>query len=146
MNHRGLTLIEMLVAIVVMGMLLAIAIPSFGNMKMAMAFRSAEQEVLGLMARARWSAITSGRPTTTIWLEGSALRVRAGALESDPIVASVDVSEFNAAITEANNLPARFSSRGFRLNTADAVPRITLANPRISATRDFTVGPLGKTT
>ncbi len=50
-------MIEFMATIVIAGLLLSIAIPSFGAMKMSMNFQSGEQALQMVLARASWSAI-----------------------------------------------------------------------------------------
>ena len=67
------------------------------------------------------------------------------AAADSPVVASIDLSDYSVTLTSAN-LPVRLDPRGIRLNTGDAVPTVTIANSRISASRTFRVDPLGRVT
>ncbi len=71
------------------------------------------------------------------------MRVRAGTAADSPVVAEINVSEYNVAVS-GTNLPAQLDARGRRINGSP--PSITLTNSRISTTRTFTIGPLGKIT
>lgn len=143
MPRKGFSAIELLVGIVIVGTLVAIAIPSLGSTKQAMDFSRAEQEVLALFTRARWSAINSGRAATRITLESGILRIRAGTAGDSPIVAALDVSSYGATIADAANFPITLTNRGFR-QSAEA--SFDLENSHISSERSFTVGVLGKIT
>jgi type II secretory pathway pseudopilin PulG len=142
-DRRGFSALELTLAIGVVGLLFSIAIPAFGAMRMSAAFSNGEQAVAGLLSRARWSAINSGRAETRVLVEGTLLRVRAGIASDSPVVASVDLGDYVVTVSGAN-LPVRLDPRGIRLNPGDAVPTVTIANARISASRTFRVGPLGR--
>jgi prepilin-type N-terminal cleavage/methylation domain-containing protein len=141
MNRRGYSTIELLAAIVIGGLLLSIAIPTFGAMKVSMNFRSGEQALQALLARARWSAVNSGRTETRILIEGNVVRIRAGTAADSPVVAEIDVTEYNMSISGAN-FPVRLDARGVRIN--DTPPSVTVTNSHISTTRTFTIDPVGK--
>ena len=143
MDRKGYSATELMATIAIVGLLLSIAIPTFGAMKMSMNFRSGEQALQALLTRARWSAINSGRAETRVLIEGNVVRVRAGTAVDSPIVAQIDVTEYNMAISGAG-LPVQLDARGRRIN--NAAPALTVTNSHISTTRTFTVGPLGKIT
>jgi prepilin-type N-terminal cleavage/methylation domain-containing protein len=143
MSQRGFSALEFMAALAISGLLLSIAIPSFGAMKMSMNFRSGEQALQMVLARARWSAINSARAETRIAIEGSVVRVRAGAAVDSPVVAELNVTDYNMAVS-GTNLPVQLDARGMRLNVS--APTLTVTNSRISEARTFTVGPLGKIT
>ena len=143
MNRSGFSTIELLATIVIGGLLLSIAIPTFGAMKVSMNFRSGEQALQAVLTRARWSAINSGRAETRILIEGNVVRIRAGTAADSPVVAEVDVAEFNMSVSGAN-FPVQLDARGVRINNTP--PTVTVTNSHISTTRTFTIGPLGKVT
>ena len=141
MNRKGYSAIELMATIAIAGLLLSIAIPTFGAMKMSMNFRSGEQAMQALLARARWSAINSGRAETRVLIEGNVVRIRAGTAADSPIVAEMNVTEYNMAVSGAG-LPVQFDARGRRINNTP--PMLTVTNSHISTTRTFTIGPLGR--
>ena len=61
-ESRGFSLIELLVAMIVMGIVLAIAMPGFGRYRAAMALKQANAQVLQDVRRARQLAITRRAP------------------------------------------------------------------------------------
>ena len=141
MNQRGFSAIGLMSVAVIAGLILSIAIPSFGSMRMSKSFRSGEQAVQAMLEHARSSAIASGRPTTRVSIEGSVIRVRAGTAEDAPIVTQVDATDYSLSLA-GTNLPADLDARGMRVG--DTAPTLTISNPRISAARTFTVGPRGE--
>lgn len=58
---RGFTVIELIVAIVVAGILAGIALPAFGGVRSALAVRDAQQALASLQARARAHAVEFGQ-------------------------------------------------------------------------------------
>ena len=142
-SRRGFSATELVVTLAIAAILLAIAIPFFGERLMAMSFARTEEAVTGLLSRARWAAINSGRFETRVWLETGVLRIREGTAANGAIVAELDVSgiDDDIAVT-ATNLPIRYDSRGMRLNPV--TPTITIANSRITASRTLSINPLGK--
>jgi hypothetical protein len=138
MSKRGT--VGALIGMANVGLVLSIAIPTFDSMRMSKAFENGETAVGRLLEQARWSAISSGRQSTRVDIEGDYLRVRAGAKADAPIVVSISSTEFAATFT-GTNLPVQLDAAGRRLNVAP--PTVTIVNPRISAARTFRVGPLG---
>lgn len=140
-KKSGFSAVELTVAIAVAGVLFAIAIPTFGALKMQVEFASGEQAVQRLLTRARWSAINSGRLETRVHLEGNLLRVRAGSNADSPVVTTLDVTDYNATIS-ATDLPIRFDPRGARRNSTQ--PTVTIQNSRISEVTTFAIDVLGR--
>lgn len=142
-RSSGFSALELTVAIAIVGVLFAIAIPIFGSLRMSVAFSSGEQAVRSVLTRARWSAINSGRSETRVLIEGNFLRVRAGTAADSPIVTSMDISDYAATIS-GTNLPLRVGARGERLNGVGSTPTITIENTKISSATTFVYGPLGR--
>jgi general secretion pathway protein H len=63
---RGFTIIELLVAITIVGMLLAVAVPSSMRLYQSMQYRGAVKDVVTLFAAARYRAIITGRPQDVV--------------------------------------------------------------------------------
>ena len=63
MRRNGFTLIEMVIVIVVMGLILAIAMPKLTNWSSGASARAARTAATSLLAKARASAIQNTRPT-----------------------------------------------------------------------------------
>jgi type IV fimbrial biogenesis protein FimT len=63
-SHGGFTLIEMIITIVVLGILLGIAVPSFRNASLSSQLRSAANDFIATANFARSEAIKRGTPVT----------------------------------------------------------------------------------
>ncbi|WP_235318688.1 GspH/FimT family pseudopilin [Lysobacter sp. A03] len=63
-DARGLTLLELLVAIAVMGVLLGVGVPSFKNLQRRMAADTTFHLITGALATARATAVTRGVPVS----------------------------------------------------------------------------------
>jgi general secretion pathway protein H len=60
--NRGFTLVELMVALAIGGLVLAVSVPASMRMYQSMQYRSAVRDVIAGLATARHLAITSGRP------------------------------------------------------------------------------------
>ena len=58
---RGFTIIELLVAITIVGLILAVSVPASGRLYKTMQYREAVRDVITLFASARYKAVSSGR-------------------------------------------------------------------------------------
>lgn len=59
---RGFTLIELIIAVVVLGVALAVAVPSFANLLRSQRLTGTANDLAGALARARSEAIATGAP------------------------------------------------------------------------------------
>jgi len=59
--HRGFTLLELLAALAIAGLVLAVSVPASVKLYETMQYRDAVRDVVTLFASARYAAITSGR-------------------------------------------------------------------------------------
>ncbi|MGH7819399.1 MAG: pilus assembly FimT family protein, partial [Candidatus Binatia bacterium] len=117
--------------------LTAFAMPQLGSLRSAMSFESASEEIAATLSRARWLAITSGRPATTVELTSpTVVSVRNGGA----LLASSDVADYGVTLS-ATDFPFTFDSRGF---VAGSTPTITITSSEVPASTTLTVGPLGK--
>ncbi len=67
MTRSGFTLIEALIAVVVSGILAALALPSLSRAVSRQGAWNARAAAISMYARARTSALETGRPTTLAW-------------------------------------------------------------------------------
>jgi prepilin-type N-terminal cleavage/methylation domain-containing protein len=143
MKNRGFSLMELLILITIVGMLGAIAIPMFQSVRLGAALASAEQEVSALLHRARWLAITSGRPATTVELgdcsgaDCTAVLVKSGTT----VLASRDLTEYHVKLA-GTDFPFTFDNRGFV--PGGRTPTLVMSSLKASGTRTLTVTPVGK--
>ncbi len=73
MNRRGFTFLEALIVFVFMGLMVLIAMPLLGRSLNAANVRNARTLSIGLYARARSSALETGRVTTLTYVGNSAV-------------------------------------------------------------------------
>jgi len=59
--HHGFTLLELLAALAIAGLVLAVSVPASVKLYESMQYRKAVRDVVTLFASARYAAITSGR-------------------------------------------------------------------------------------
>jgi type II secretory pathway pseudopilin PulG len=136
-SERGATLLELTIVVILLGILFAIALPSFIDFRHDASLAEAEQRVSTILTRGRWMAITSGQPRQ-IALSGSVVQI------IDPttntVLEVVDLGGYLVTVA-ATNLPATLDSRGF---VAGNTPTITITGTAVSRSRTFSIGPLGK--
>ena len=60
-NATGFSMLELLVAITIVGLVLAVAVPASGRLYRTMQYRDAVRDVVTLFASARYEAVSSGR-------------------------------------------------------------------------------------
>ena len=60
-GERGFTILELLVAISIVGLVLAVSVPASGRLYKTMQYREAVRDVVTLFASARYAAVSSGR-------------------------------------------------------------------------------------
>jgi type II secretory pathway pseudopilin PulG len=136
-SERGATLLELTVVVILVGILFAIALPTFIDFRQSSTLAEAEQRVFTILTRARWMAINSGQPRQ-IALSGSVVQIIDPS--TNTVVEAVDLGGYLVTMA-ATNLPATFDSRGF---VAGNTPTITLTGTAVSRSRTFSIGPLGK--
>lgn len=69
-HHSGFTLVEMMVAVVVAGVLMAAALPSFVHFSRALTQKQARDQVEGSLRLARQQAVTAHRPIVVAFGDG----------------------------------------------------------------------------
>jgi len=65
-EHRGFTLIEILVVLTIVGVLLGVVVPRYGSVAAAMRVHSARQEMATLLTQGRATAIQTDRTVQVI--------------------------------------------------------------------------------
>ena len=66
-GNRGFTVVEMMVGLVVVGITLAVSIPSFGRFMQSNGLKSSGEQVAGHMRLARQMAVADGVPRILVW-------------------------------------------------------------------------------
>ena len=112
---RGFTLIELMIALVVAGVVLAIGLPAFGNYRSSMALRQVNAQLLQDVRRARQLAITRrapvvlrfGTPPTTTNITDYTIHVDAN---GDNLVQGTEMRTYrrlpaNTSLTSVTMLP-----------------------------------------
>lgn len=97
MNRRGFTLIELLIAVGLVAVLVAMAVPRVGTALIRQSVRSARGAVVTMHAKARGAAIQRGRRTNLIF-NGNTVLV----LTRHPVTGALDT------VGSAENLLSRY--------------------------------------
>ncbi len=118
-NHRGVTLIELLITIAILAITLAMGIPAFSESRTRAEVRSGSGEIVGALRWARSEAMRTN--------QSAVVQIGAGATCADgaaaawavalnaQVVSCASVSEFSVRFRKIAALPAEtvtFSSRG----------------------------------
>lgn len=141
-NPRGFTMLEMMVAIVLAGVLLSITIPAFGSVRARFAAEQGLQVFESLVARARAQAIETGVSTRLfidVAADTASLSRGAVQLERVDFQAEFDVD------VEGTTLVLCMSPRGFADSDCTSFTEpTTLLFKAASNTETVVVLPLGQ--
>ena len=110
MKHRGFTLIELMVTLVVLTVLIALAVPSFADYFQKARVRGAADQVTNLLARARAGAVKTNMPIGVLaiekatggWCVGARQPAEPGAWALRPSTTSGCNCETNSAVCEVD--------------------------------------------
>lgn len=124
-QRGGFTLIETLMAVVVIGLLCLIGFPRLTNAMMKNNVRSARTVVLTMYARARSAAIETGRTATLHFNGGTAVVTAAprlsGAGTCDTIMPPVNLTtQYGVTVASSGASDLVVDGRGFSTNGAGA--------------------------
>ena len=124
-TRPGFTLIEMLMALVVLGLLAAITTPGIGRIRDSAALRAGRQQVVAALGAARSAAVQKGK-TSTLTLTGSSLSVAVPSGAADTpvtVLGPLDLSsQFRMIVTPGGTTPSTlsFNARGLVTPTPSA--------------------------
>jgi type IV fimbrial biogenesis protein FimT len=156
--QRGFTLIEALVAMVVLGFLMTAAVPMYTQWNQNLQIRTAADSIINALQSARNEAIRINQPvrfeltdaSSATWrvcpwdvvnndcVLGSAIQMRdgvEGGKNAKPGASSIDLGTYATALNPGDNLPAgvTFSPLGRSTNPGVDIRRIDVRNPLLSA-------------
>jgi prepilin-type N-terminal cleavage/methylation domain-containing protein len=122
-NRRGFTLVEMMVVVVLMGALVALALPKSRTLFIRSSVRGARTTVFNAFQQAKVVAVSQGRSTTVNFENGGRMFLTAsprrlpGAGNSDTIgLVRQLTTQYGVAVTPSQNTYT-YDSRGLGLNT-----------------------------
>ncbi len=127
MNRRGLTLIELVIVIVLIGVMAGLGFPRLGDAMTKQSVRSARTLVVGLVAKARATAIQRGSATRFIVSNGK-ITIQS----SNPVtnvtqtVGNVeDLGSRYGVTVQPSSLTLTFDGRGIGMETTETTISIT---------------------
>jgi len=127
MNQRGVTLIELLIVIVLIGVMAGFGFPRLGDAITKQSVRSARTLFVGVHAKARATAIQRGSQTQFI-LAGGRITIRS----TNPVtnvaqqVGNVeDLGTRYGVTVQPTNVTLTFDARGIGMETAETTISIT---------------------
>jgi prepilin-type N-terminal cleavage/methylation domain-containing protein len=119
MNKRGFTLVEMLVAIVIFGILAALAVPQFIAFRPMNRLNGATRQVYSELMLARAKAVNENRNYVVTFPTNYTMQI----VGSSTKVVNIQTEYSDVTLTSSAST-LTFSSRG----TTDVTPTITLTN------------------
>ena len=127
MNQRGVTLIEILFVISLIGIMAAFAIPRFGDAIARQDVRSARTRLIGTHARARATAIQRGTQTSLIVNNGRLVIQSTNPVTNavDTVGNEQDMGARYGVMIQPTNLTLRFDGRGVGLEAVESTIAIT---------------------
>lgn len=141
MNAReGYTLIELVVALGVLGILLGIAAPPALRWRDAASVRSARDEIAAGLARARIAAVAHGG--ASLWIDAASGRFWIAAANGADVIATVDLADRYGIRVESGSAGAvevRFDALGI-----GRLANRTLRVRRRGATAGLTISAYGR--
>lgn len=95
-NNRGFTLLEIMVAITVAALLMAVSVPSANRLYQAMSYRGAVGDVKNLLENARFQAQLRGAPED-VWVRPHSRELGLGDARATTLSEQVEVEVVSAA-------------------------------------------------
>ncbi len=127
MNQRGMTLIELVIVIVLIGVMAGFGFPRLGDAITKQNVRSARTLFVGVHAKARATAIQRGAQTQLI-VSGGRVTLRAAnpVTNVDQQVGNVeDLGSRYGVTVQPTNVTLRFDARGIGMETTETTISIT---------------------
>ncbi len=112
-RHRGFTLLELMVAISIAALLMAVSIPSANRLYESMSYRSSVGEVKSLLENARYRARLHGK-SVDVWVRPETREVGLGSEEAETLGKGIEVDVVSAAelTRDGDTAVIRFYSDG----------------------------------
>jgi len=144
MRRNGFTLAEMMIVIVIMGIMMAAALPKLHDWSLAADARSARSSARSLLAQARAAAVQSNR-TTTVSFDGTRGLVTAsprlsGSGSVDTVGSVLSLSGQYHVTMSPSSWNVSYDPRGLGTNMSPIA--VTFTRSGHAAT--FTVSPYGR--
>ncbi len=142
MNQRGMTLIELLIVIVIIGAMAAFGFPRLGDALTKQSVRSARTLFIGVHARARATAIQRDTQTQLV-VDNGRLSVRSTnpVTNAGETVGGVeDLGARYGVTVQPTNVTLTFDARGIGLETAQTTISITKG----SYGTNIVISPVGR--
>lgn len=140
-NNQGFTIIELLVAMGVAGILLAFAVPSYDNLTKNSRLVSNTNLVVGAYNLARSEAVARG---TNVVVKNIAKGWQVAQVAPAEVIKNFEPNRTGLTFTPTTFPDVTFSSSGFRPFNDNAVVKIKLCDSRGKG-REITVSPAGMT-
>jgi prepilin-type N-terminal cleavage/methylation domain-containing protein len=126
-RHQGLTLLELLIALVILALLLGLGVPSFSSLLAENRGRAAMSQMRALFAFARQQALTTGQRTTVCAVRRDGRCIRDW-LADHEIVVFVDIDE-NRRLDASDRLLRRIA---WPVTQAELSWRASLGRPQLT--------------
>lgn len=147
MHNRGFTLLELVIIIAVLGVLIAVIVPSLARFRQQQALQNSANALVGVLGDARTKTLAAVNDTSYgIKLEASQVTLYTGTTYSSGATSN-EVYTFESPVTASWNLDTAGSTISFARLTgaASAHGTIVLSIPS-GATKTITITALGTIT
>ncbi|MDH5253937.1 MAG: GspH/FimT family pseudopilin [Nitrospira sp.] len=126
-RESGFTLVELMVAIAIIGLMVAIAIPNYTEWQMRSRLRQATEEVASQLMLARMKAMNQNR-SVDVTIQDTGSYTRVSAVVSTTGVSVLDKNTDSYVFVVGNPITVSFSSMGFRTSAGTGIQTIGLCN------------------
>ncbi len=139
--NRGVSLVDVLTACSIMGLLAAVAVPSFTAFRQSTSLISVQREIMTALYIGRSNAIMNNAQRAVVITPPRMIEIKDGAGTTTYYTRDLNVYGSSVSISGASPVTITFDARGLLTSTTSVT--LTITNDKLQ-TRTVTVYPTGK--